>query len=575
MMTATSTGSSSHRRQLSDIEQQSISSAYDYHSIDNNNDGGDESVGLLSRDSFSSKQHSIQGGLPAFIPQLPGMQIRCHKLDKTMKDGVRLTHCTTQEALSGAKKVGTKHHYWIDIHAIWHPHHHHNQHHQQQQHQQQVCNSTYATPATSPTISTTTTNAAAAAAAPGGGGGRKYYDTTTTTSSSSYQNQQQQHNQHYHPPPYQYYDDSTSVISSNSNSSELRSWLNQLESLPNFVIDMLSDHPDTWASQVIPLPKAILAVIRILPPPINEEDIDDDDDDDAIGFANTRSFSSSSSTNYDDDDDEGMPHLAALCLRNMLITFTSSTSSSTSSSSNSSLNRMSYYYTMVLKRMKQVERLPAPTSRGLFLGWLRFHLDRTSKYTRELRHLVVTMDEAMDRNIENVSLEEIIHVKDQLLRILSVAEEQGECLESLVAATSIVTDTDHNTTTTNGATTTTATTTTTTTSDDFKSLKGSMSILLAKTGATERMALRLEKHIMDLRQRYEGYEHHQMNRRLAVLTVLSAVFLPLTLFTGIWGMNFANMPELNKPYAYPAALMFMLSIAFVMICYFRKTGWFD
>jgi len=89
------------------------------------------------------------------------------------------------------------------------------------------------------------------------------------------------------------------------------------------------------------------------------------------------------------------------------------------------------------------------------------------------------------------------------------------------------------------------------------------------------MALRLEKHIVDLRERAEQHEHTLMNRRLGVLTVLSAIFLPLTLLTGIWGMNFSSMPELQEPYSYPLALMFMLSLALFMIYYFRRGGWLD
>jgi Mg2+ and Co2+ transporter CorA len=117
------------------------------------------------------------------------------------------------------------------------------------------------------------------------------------------------------------------------------------------------------------------------------------------------------------------------------------------------------------------------------------------------------MDESMDQDIQSVDLDEIIEAKDQLLRLLGVAEEQNECLEALAGAEA---DTE---------------------GLDFTQLRGMLSVLLSQAGATERMALRLEKHLGDLRQRYEGRQHARMNRRLAVLTVLSAVFLPLTLIT--------------------------------------------
>lgn len=303
---------------------------------------------------------------------------------------------------------------------------------------------------------------------------------------------------------------------------ELRVWLRELN-LPNFVIDVLAYPPDSWASQVIPLqgggggassssPQALLAVIQCLP---------------------------------EDPESDETAHLAALHLRNIVITFTSCPRSEHDEGG---------LYAPALAQMKHAERLPQPTSGGALLAWLRFHLERTSRATRELRYAVLAMDESMDRDVTSVPLEEIILAKDQLLRLLSVAEEQTECLEALAAATA------------------------TSERDDlfgFSTLKASLSILLATAGATERMALRLEKHISELRQRCEGHEHEKTNRRLAVLTVCSAIFLPLTLLTGIYGMNFQNMPELDKPYAYPIAITFMISIACIMICYFQRTGWFD
>lgn len=273
------------------------------------------------------------------------------------------------------------------------------------------------------------------------------------------------------------------------------------------MVDILAASPETWASQVIPLQRACLAIIRILP-------------------ENTTS------------DDE--THVAALALRNILITFTSCPRNETGG-----------LFAEAFVRLNEPERLPAATSSGALMGWLRFHLDRTSRSARELRYSVLSMDAAMDRDISSVDIEEIILAKDQLLRLLSVAEEQSECIHALFAAS-------------NGPD-----------GFDLSTTMGTLGSLVATVGATERMTLRLEKHIADLRQRAEDFEHSKMSRRLGFLTVLSAIFLPLTLLTGIWGMNFDVMPELRKPYSYPLALLFMLSIATFMILYFRKSGWFQ
>jgi len=233
-------------------------------------------------------------------------------------------------------------------------------------------------------------------------------------------------------------------------------------------------------------------------------------------------------------------HVAALSLPNLLMTFTSAPRSEAGD-----------LYSTLHDYMHGEERLPDSTASGVLLALLRFHIDRTSRSMRKLRKHVLKVDEIMDRNVASVSIDAIIDAKDELLRLLACAEEQNECLVALERAEA---DTE---------------------GLDFAHLKGSLGVLIATTSATERMALRLEKQIADLRQRYEGLQQEKINRRLAVLTVLSAVFLPLTLFSGIWGMNFSHMPELNNPYGYYLALFLMVATASSMIFYFWRLGWFD
>jgi magnesium transporter len=66
---------------------------------------------------------------------------------------------------------------------------------------------------------------------------------------------------------------------------------------------------------------------------------------------------------------------------------------------------------------------------------------------------------------------------------------------------------------------------------------------------------------------------NRMNEVMKVLTIIATIFIPLTLVTGIYGMNFEYMPELRWHWGYPAVLLFMLFVGMVMILYFRKRGW--
>jgi magnesium transporter len=52
------------------------------------------------------------------------------------------------------------------------------------------------------------------------------------------------------------------------------------------------------------------------------------------------------------------------------------------------------------------------------------------------------------------------------------------------------------------------------------------------------------------------------------------VLMPPTLVGTIYGMNFANMPELSWNFGYPLALVAMLASAILPYLYFKRRGWF-
>ena len=67
---------------------------------------------------------------------------------------------------------------------------------------------------------------------------------------------------------------------------------------------------------------------------------------------------------------------------------------------------------------------------------------------------------------------------------------------------------------------------------------------------------------------------HRTNEIMRVLTVLSAIFLPLTLISGIFGMNFEYMPELKTHYGYYVTLFGMLVLVVALLFLFRIKKWF-
>ena len=71
---------------------------------------------------------------------------------------------------------------------------------------------------------------------------------------------------------------------------------------------------------------------------------------------------------------------------------------------------------------------------------------------------------------------------------------------------------------------------------------------------------------------YRGATAEKMNEVMKVLTVFSAIFMPLTLIAGIYGMNFEHMPELRRPWAYGAVLVAMAVIGAGLWIYFVRRG---
>jgi len=67
---------------------------------------------------------------------------------------------------------------------------------------------------------------------------------------------------------------------------------------------------------------------------------------------------------------------------------------------------------------------------------------------------------------------------------------------------------------------------------------------------------------------------HRMNEVMKVLTIIATIFIPLTFIAGVYGMNFAGMPELSWPWGYPASLTLMAVVAAALVYYFRRKEWF-
>lgn len=79
--------------------------------------------------------------------------------------------------------------------------------------------------------------------------------------------------------------------------------------------------------------------------------------------------------------------------------------------------------------------------------------------------------------------------------------------------------------------------------------------------------------LANLENTYHAGINMRMGQVMKLLTVISTIFIPLTFIVGIYGMNFAYMPELQWRYGYAAVMCLMLAITLAMVWWFRRKEW--
>jgi magnesium transporter len=78
---------------------------------------------------------------------------------------------------------------------------------------------------------------------------------------------------------------------------------------------------------------------------------------------------------------------------------------------------------------------------------------------------------------------------------------------------------------------------------------------------------------VDLVESYLSLASHHLNRIMKVLTIVTAIFVPLSFLAGLYGMNFENIPELHARSGYFILLGVMAGIVVLLLALFRKMRW--
>ena len=84
----------------------------------------------------------------------------------------------------------------------------------------------------------------------------------------------------------------------------------------------------------------------------------------------------------------------------------------------------------------------------------------------------------------------------------------------------------------------------------------------------------LREYASQVSSEYQAQVDIAQNRVMKVLTIVTAIFLPLTLIAGWYGMNFTGMPLLEWRYGYPVVVAVSVLVVAALIWYFKRKKWF-
>ncbi len=80
----------------------------------------------------------------------------------------------------------------------------------------------------------------------------------------------------------------------------------------------------------------------------------------------------------------------------------------------------------------------------------------------------------------------------------------------------------------------------------------------------------LREYAMQVQEVYQSEISIRQNDVMKMLTIVTTIFLPLSLIAGWYGMNFSSMPELSWRYSYPVVIGISVIIVVVSLVIFKK-----
>lgn len=167
----------------------------------------------------------------------------------------------------------------------------------------------------------------------------------------------------------------------------------------------------------------------------------------------------------------------------------------------------------------------------------------------EIRDQILELSRTMVEKPHSINAKSITQLRWQVGNLISLVENQLYCVSGLAALDIDALKEPHR--------------------------KAYIEDIVSEVEIAQRGVYRLESRVDDLYRDYQMIGNDRMEKRLRLLTIVSAITLPLGLVAGLLGMNVGGVPGTNLSSGFLIVVLVMVVIALGLFWYFKRTGWFD
>lgn len=173
-------------------------------------------------------------------------------------------------------------------------------------------------------------------------------------------------------------------------------------------------------------------------------------------------------------------------------------------------------------------------------------IDQYTLISDDSEEQLLALEEGINDNDRNIGLRELHEAKRELLQTHKDVRAAGDVLEGVILS-------------------------------EFYILGDLVKKLLTSIAHNAKYSIdsfsRQLEHTKNLSDLHFAQQNTRLNEMIKLLTIMSAIFIPISFIAGFYGMNFVNIPELKLKYAYPIVIGLMLFIVAFILFFFKRKKW--